>query len=63
MGTYKIDLAQPLANLAFYCLEPQVGDGLAGWGFFNEALESLAGTGSDLAFPVVKYYEILKKNR
>ena len=26
-GTFRVDLAQPLANMAFYCLEPQAADG------------------------------------
>jgi hypothetical protein len=59
-GTYMIDLAQPLANLAFYCLEPEVGDGLAGWGFFNETLQSLLNEKEKVVFPVVKYFEIVE---
>lgn len=38
-GTYQIDLAQPLANLAFYCLEPEVGDGFVGCNLLNDYLD------------------------
>jgi hypothetical protein len=58
-GTYMIDLAQPHANLAFYCLEPEVGDGLAGWGFFNDALKSLGAGKERVTFPVHKYFEVI----
>ncbi|MGL1663994.1 hypothetical protein ACSTJJ_22870, partial [Vibrio parahaemolyticus] len=34
-GDYMIDLAQPLANLIFYMLEPQSDDGLLCWNFFD----------------------------
>ena len=34
-GTYQVDLAQPLADLTFDCLEPEVGDGFVGWGLFE----------------------------
>ena len=31
-GTFMVDLAQPMANAAFYYLEPQARDGFVGWG-------------------------------
>jgi dipeptidyl-peptidase-4 len=62
-GTYRVDLAQPHANLAFYCLEPEVGDGLAGWGFFNDALKSLGAEKARVTFPVFKYFEVIEESR
>ena len=62
-GTYMIDMAQPHANLAFYCLEPEVGDGLAGWGLFNDVLMN-PDTGEDrVVFPVYKYFEEIESPR
>ena len=54
-GTYHVDMAQPLANLAFYCLEPEVGDGLVGWNYFNEYLKSEGAPEHKVLFPVFKY--------
>ncbi|MHB8094833.1 MAG: M14 family zinc carboxypeptidase [Candidatus Aminicenantales bacterium] len=59
-GTYRVDLAQPLADLAFYCLEPEVGDGFAGWGLFNDYLRSLGVENNSVAFPVFKYLKIIE---
>lgn len=58
-GTFHVDMAQPLANLAFYCLEPQVGDSFAGWGLLNEYLLSLSIDRSSVVYPVYKYFKIL----
>ncbi len=58
-GTFHVDLAQPTANVAFYCLEPQAADGFVGWGVFDEVLDALgAGTGK-VPYPVFKYFKIL----
>ncbi len=57
-GDYWIDLAQPLANLIFYTLEPQSDDGLVNWNFFDEYLEG-NGVGTEtVEYPVFKYYEM-----
>jgi hypothetical protein len=37
-GTLRIDMAQPLARLAFYLLEPRSDDGLTDWNLLDEAL-------------------------
>jgi hypothetical protein len=37
-GTLRVDMAQPLARLAFYLLEPRSDDGLANWNVLDEAL-------------------------
>jgi hypothetical protein len=59
-GTFQVDLAQPLANLAFYCLEPEVGDGFAGWNLMNEYLYSLGVKDHSVVYPVYKYLQILE---
>jgi len=48
VGTWRVDMRQPLARLAFYLLEPRSDDGLANWNFLDEALES-----SDL-YPILR---------
>ena len=47
-GTLQIDMAQPLARLAFYLLEPRSDDGLADWNLLDETLEGAA------VYPVVR---------
>jgi hypothetical protein len=48
-GTYVVDMAQPMANAAFYYLEPQARDGFVGWGVLDRWLSA----GSE--YPVFKY--------
>jgi hypothetical protein len=50
-GTFYLDMAQPMANAAFYYLEPQARDGFVGWGVMNEILKPLAGGGR---YPIFK---------
>ena len=52
-GTCQIDMAQPLAHLIFYCLEPQVPDGFLGWGLLNNYLNKTK------TYPIYKYYQII----
>ena len=59
-GTFQVDLAQPLANMAFYCLEPEVGDGFVGWNLMNEYLYSLGIKEHSVVYPVYKYLRILE---
>ncbi len=56
-GTYHVDLAQPLANLAFYMLEPESDDGLLKWNFFDDYLIEHGAETGETVFPVFKYYE------
>jgi hypothetical protein len=35
-GDFVVRMAQPLANVAIYLLEPHSDDGLARWGFFDD---------------------------
>lgn len=34
-GTFRVDMVQPAANVAIYCLEPQAADGYVGWGVLD----------------------------
>ena len=58
-GSYLVDMAQPLANVAFYCLEPEVGDGLVGWNYFNSYLKSRGAETNSVVYPVFKYLKTL----
>ena len=57
-GDYWIDLAQPLANLIFYMLEPQSDDGLITWNFFDQYLEEKGVASKPVEYPVFKYYSL-----
>jgi dipeptidyl-peptidase-4 len=53
-GSFYVDMAQPMANAAFYYLEPQARDGFVGWSVLDEILTELgAGTGP-AAYPIFK---------
>jgi hypothetical protein len=39
-GTWRVDMTQPLARLAFYLLEPRSNDALLTWNVLDEALQS-----------------------
>ena len=58
-GSFHVDMAQPLANVAFYCLEPEVGDGLVGWNYFISYLRSRGAETNSVVFPVFKYLKTL----
>ncbi len=53
-GSFYVDLAQPLAWLIFYLLEPQSDDGLAYWNYFDEYLLEKHVEKGGVAFPVIK---------
>ncbi|SNZ00450.1 M14 family metallopeptidase [Flagellimonas pacifica] len=55
-GTYEIDMAQPLANLIFYALEPQVRDGFIGWNLLDKELVEMGVNQKPVLLPIVKYY-------
>lgn len=57
-GDYWVDLAQPLANLIFYTLEPQSDDGLVTWNFFDEYFQDNDIENNTIEYPVFKYYHI-----
>ena len=53
-GTYFVDMGQPMANAAFYYLEPQAADGFVGWGLMDGALEAVMAGGEPGTYPVFK---------
>ena len=59
-GTFRVDLAQPLANLAFYCLEPQAADGFAAWGLLDGYLKAAGVDKRSVVYPIFKYYRIIE---
>ena len=60
-GTFRVDLAQPAANEAFYCLEPQAADGFAAWSLFDAWLKSAGVEKRGVVYPVFKYLRILEQ--
>ena len=56
-GTYIVRMAQPLANIAAYMLEPQTTDALILWNYFDKYLVPQWGRGY-YAYPV---YRLMKK--
>jgi hypothetical protein len=54
-GTYFVDLVQPMANAAFYYLEPQTMDGFVGWGVLDETLRALGVEKHPVVYPIFKY--------
>jgi hypothetical protein len=48
-GSFMVDMAQPMANAAFYYLEPQARDGFVGWGVLDEKLKGAT------VYPIFKY--------
>ena len=53
-GSYYVDMAQPMANAAFYYLEPQARDGFVGWGLLDDTLRQLGAAGHEAVYPVFK---------
>lgn len=62
-GDYVIDLAQPLANLIFYLLEPQSDDGLLCWNFFDTFFEKEKVNEQSVQYPIIKYFNIKTKRK
>jgi hypothetical protein len=59
-GTFHIDMAQPMANVAFYMLEPQAADGFVGSGVFDAVFRDLGADRRSVVYPVYKYFKILE---
>jgi hypothetical protein len=59
-GTFYLDMAQPMANAAFYYLEPQARDGFVGWGVMNDVLRSLTAGGRQATYPIFKMRREMK---
>ncbi len=53
-GSFLVDMAQPMANAAFYYLEPQARDGFVGWHVMDEALRALGASERSVVYPVFK---------
>jgi dipeptidyl-peptidase-4 len=58
-GTFRVDMAQPMANVAFYMLEPQAADGFVGSGVFDAVFKSLGAGTRSIVYPVYKYFKVL----
>ena len=58
-GTFHVDMAQPMANAAFYYLEPQARDGFVGWGVLDETLRAI-GAGKGGVYPIFKARRVLQ---
>jgi hypothetical protein len=56
-GDYIVDMAQPLANLIFYVLEPQSDDGLVTWNFFDTYFEQAGINNHTVDYHVFKYFK------
>jgi hypothetical protein len=54
-GTFLVDMAQPMANAAFYYLEPQARDGFVGWGVLDEKLRAIGAGRGSVRYPIFKY--------
>jgi hypothetical protein len=59
-GTFRVDMAQPMANVAFYCLEAQAADGFVGSGVFDAWFKSMGADKRSIVYPIYKYYKILE---
>jgi len=57
-GSFRIDLAQPAANMAFYALEPQAADGFSAWGLLDAWLRSAGVEARSVVYPVYKYFKL-----
>ena len=58
-GSFYIDLAQPMANAAFYYLEPQARDGFVGWRVMDSALGVGSSKGTPAEYPIFKVRRIV----
>lgn len=53
-GSFYVDMAQPLAWLIFYLMEPQSDDGLVYWNYFDEYLKKAGVEKGGVTYPVIK---------
>ncbi len=58
-GSFLVDMAQPMANAAFYYLEPQARDGFVGWGVLDQVLRGLGADQRPVVYPIFKVRRIL----
>ena len=61
---FFVDMAQPMANAAFYYLEPQAMDGFVGWGLLDDTLRARGVERYPVVYPIFKYRkEIAQEGR
>jgi hypothetical protein len=53
-GSFYVDMAQPMANAAFYYLEPQSSDGFVGWHVLDAALKAAGAEFGPAVYPIFK---------
>jgi hypothetical protein len=53
-GSFYLDMAQPMANAAFYYLEPQARDGFVGWSVLDDKLHALGADAHAAVYPIFK---------
>jgi dipeptidyl-peptidase-4 len=58
-GTFRVDMAQPMANVAFYMLEPQAADGFVGSGVCDAVFKALGVNKRSGVYPIYKYFKVL----
>ncbi len=56
-GTFHVDMAQPAANTAFYCLEPQANDGFVGWDVLTDYLRSIGVDQRSIVYPDLQVFQ------
>jgi hypothetical protein len=54
-GTFHVDMAQPMANAAFYFLEPESLDGMVGWGVLDDVLREMGVEDHAVVYPIFKF--------
>ena len=59
-GTFYVDMAQPMANAAFYYLEPQARDGFVGWRVMDAPLHAAMERGTPAEYPIFKMRRMLQ---
>ena len=53
-GSFYLDMAQPMANAAFYYLEPQARDGFVGWSVLDDKLRAIGADKGGAIYPIFK---------
>jgi hypothetical protein len=59
-GSFQVDMAQPMANAAFYYLEPQARDGFVGWRVMDDVLRGLGADKQPIVYPVFKARKVIQ---
>lgn len=62
-GSFYVDMAQPMANAAFYYLEPQARDGFVGWHVLDDTLRALTANGRQAEYPIFKMRRMVPLTR